>query len=88
MRPPPKQAERIKSLRNEIIKECVVDISGTQIKWLDDNVASRVAGFISMEDFHERLSLAAVKKGGGFSEKQALAISWYLEKLIGQGVHL
>ena len=84
----PKQAERIKGLRNEIIKECVVDISGTQIKWLDDNVASRAAGFISMEDFHDRLALPAEKKGGGFSEKQSLAISWYLEKLIAQGVHL
>ena len=84
----PKQVERIKNLRNEIIRECVFEISGTQMKWLDENIASRVAGFISMEDFRERVSLPPEKKGGGFSEKQARAISRYLEKFIAQGVHL
>ncbi len=84
----PKQLERIKNLRNEIIRECVFEISGMQIKWLDENIASRVAGFISMEDFRERLSLVAEKKGGGFSPRQAQAISRYLEKFIAQGVHL
>ncbi len=84
----PKQKERIADLRKMLTSECGLAVDEYKKRWLDENLASRVAGFITMEDFLDRLSIMSEKNGGGFSLKEARIASRYLEKLIAQGVHL
>jgi hypothetical protein len=71
-----------------VLDEFPGEVSEQQVVWLDENIANRVAGFITMEDFRDRLSMPAEQKGGGFSTKDARIISRYTEKLVAQGVHL
>jgi ABC-type lipoprotein export system ATPase subunit len=84
----PKQTERIIGLRDKVLGEYPDTPTKAQVKWLDDHIALRVAGMITMEDMRERMQLPEEHLGGGFTSKQARFISWYLEKLIAQGVHL
>lgn len=84
----PKQEDRIRSLRRELLDEFGKDVNEYQVAWLDEHIASRIAGFITMEDFRDWLSLGEERHGAGFSTKDARFISRYLEKLVAQGVHL
>jgi putative ABC transport system ATP-binding protein len=83
-----KQTSRLVDLRQQVLDEFPGEVSEQQVVWLDENIANRVAGFITMEDFRDRLSMPAEQKGGGFSTKDARIISRYTEKLVAQGVHL
>lgn len=84
----PKQQDRLHSLRQQILDEFEKPVSQYQAKWLDEHIASRVAGFITMEDFLNWLSLPPERHGGGFNTKDGRFISRYLEKLVAQGVYL
>ncbi|HTY40141.1 MAG TPA: ATP-binding cassette domain-containing protein, partial [Candidatus Paceibacterota bacterium] len=83
-----KQQERLVRLRRAVLDEYHDAVSDYQVRWLDEHIASRVAGFITMEDFQARMMLPQESSGGGFTPKQARHLSWYLEKLIAQGVHI
>jgi len=84
----PKQNDRLVHLRQEVLDEFPGEVNGAQIAWLDENISNRTGGFITMEDFRERLSVPLDHHGGGFSVKDARIISRYLEKLVAQGIHL
>src|SRR6266481_4558299 len=75
----PKQLKRLEDVRKSLVVECECDPDERQVVWLDENIASRIAGFITMEDFKERLVAVPEKKGGGFSPREGRAISRYLE---------
>ncbi len=83
-----KQVDRLTSIRQAVLDEYPGTVTEDQVRWLDDHISSRVGGFITMEDFRDRLVLSREHDGGGFGTKDARIISRYLEKLVAQGVHL
>lgn len=84
----PKQLDRIVGLRQKLLDEFPGKVTMEQVRWLDEHIQLRVAGMITMEDFRARLELPPADGGAGFSSKEARFLSWYLEKLVAQGVHL
>ena len=84
----PKQMERLHRIRDSVLRESGMHVGEVQMKLLDENVASRVAGFLSMEDFRDRLSAPHKDDAACFSSRDARTLSHHLEKVIAQGVHL
>jgi putative ABC transport system ATP-binding protein len=84
----PRQLDRLHEVRQAVVDDFGKPIDEEQVAWLDAHIASRIAGFITMEDFRDRLALPREHEGGGFPAHDARAISRFLEKLIAQGVHL
>ena len=84
----PRQAERIASVREDIMREYHFSLDPDRMARLDELLKFRVRGFIQSEDFRRRLEAPYENDGLGLDIDTARAASWYLEKLIGQGMYL
>jgi putative ABC transport system ATP-binding protein len=84
----PRQAERIAEIREELMREFHFSLSPDQVMRMDELLKFRIRGFIQSEDFRRRLETPFVNEGIGIDNDTARNASWYLEKLIGQGMYL
>ena len=84
----PRQAERIAEVREDLLRECGFSIPPERIARLDELLKFRIRGFIQSDDFRLRLQAPFENDGMGISAETARNATWYLEKLIGQGMYL
>jgi len=84
----PRQAERIAEVRAELIRECAMQLPDEAIPRFEELLKFRMRGFIQQEDFRRRLEIPPEEGGLGVAPDTARTASWYLEKLIGQGMYL
>ena len=83
-----RQAERIAAVRSEVMRECGVSLSAEKLERLDELLKFRIRGFIQSEDFRRRLEAPFEQDGLALHPEVAREVSWYLEKLIGQGMYI
>ncbi|HVN26501.1 MAG TPA: ABC transporter ATP-binding protein [Candidatus Paceibacterota bacterium] len=84
----PRQAERLAEVRSDLVRECGLSLSAEQAERLEELLKFRIRGFIQQEDFRRRFETPFEDGGVGVGSEAARIGSWYLEKLIGQGMYL
>jgi hypothetical protein len=75
-------------VRQDLLRECGKKLDATQTERLDELLKFRIRGFIEQADFRRRLEEPMETGGVGVDPDTARNASWYLEKLIGQGMYL
>ncbi len=83
-----RQGDRIAEVREDLMRECGFRIPPEHIARMDELLKFRIRGFIQSEDFRRRLKSPFEGDGMGLDPDTARYVSWYLEKLIGQGMYL
>ncbi len=83
-----RQGDRIAEVREDLMRECGFRIPPERIARMDELLKFRIRGFIQSEDFRRRLKSPFEGDGMGLDPDTARHVSWYLEKLIGQGMYL
>ncbi len=84
----PRQAERIAEVREDLLRECGFSVPPERIARMDELLKFRIRGFIQSDDFRRRLQAPFENDGMGIPAETARNATWYLEKLIGQGMYL
>ena len=84
----PRQADRIAEVRRDLMREGKFTLSTEQMERLDEYLKFRIRGFIEQEEFLRRLQAPYEEDGLGLDPDTSRHASWYLEKLIGQGMYL
>ena len=84
----PRQADRIAEVRRDVVRECGATFTPEQEARLDELIKFRIRGFIQQEDFRRRLETPFDADGLGLDATTARHASWYLEKLLGQGMYI
>jgi putative ABC transport system ATP-binding protein len=84
----PRQADRIAEVRDDLMRECGFPLSPEQIARMDELLKFRIRGFIQQEDMRRRMEARFEDDGLGLDAATARAAARYLEKLLGQGMHL
>ncbi|MGC9599424.1 MAG: ABC transporter ATP-binding protein [Minisyncoccia bacterium] len=84
----PKQAERLATVREDVIRECGLSLSPEQKERFDELLKFRIRGFIEQDDFRRRLQTSLEAGGIGLDSDHARGAARYLEKLLAQGLYL
>jgi putative ABC transport system ATP-binding protein len=84
----PRQTDRIAEVRVELMRECGFSLFPEQTERIDELLKFRIRGFIQQEEMRHRLETSFEEGGIGFEPNVARETSRYLEKLLGQGMHL
>lgn len=84
----PRQAERIAAVREDLKREYGFSLTPEQTMRMDELLKFRIRGFIEQEDCRRRFEAPLDAGGVGLPQDTARSVSWYLEKLIGQGMYL
>jgi putative ABC transport system ATP-binding protein len=82
-----RQTKRIQNLRTSLLDEYPGQIDLAGLERLEEAIAKRVAGLVTMEEFESFLMRPVEDRGMGFDSGVSIQLARYLEKLIAQGVY-